>query len=180
MFKIYTLTFLITVFFSLGVQSLFYLWFRFTGNKILRLQQVFQYYSGVIGDGLLVPMLSVFAIKTLYDFHIPLDLSYVAVSLVSGFFITFIFHLGQTYFNLINWTMPQRNNWNLLGLYHGIFMFFESSFLCYVLFSFLRQVSSIWDFAYSPIGMGLLILFAFSLTFIYDYWRTLFKRLFFK
>lgn len=178
MFQVYLNTFLITLFFSFCVQSLFYLWYRLTNNRILKYQHVFGYYSGIIGDGLLVPLVNVFAIKTLYDNGLSFNASYAGLGLIGGFLTTFVFHFGQKYFNQINWTMPKKGEWNLLGLYHSIFMFFESSFLCYILFIFLDRISSYWEVVYSPVGAGLGVLFVFFLTFIYDYWKTLFRKLF--
>lgn len=178
MLTIYIITFLITLFFSLGVQTLFFIWFKLVDHKNLEHQHVFDYMSGIIGDGILVPLLSVFAMKTILELRIHFDLKLVILAFLAGVITTFIFHLGQSFFNLTNWTMTKKGNWNWLGLYHAIFMFFESSFLLYALFMFFKYTSRYSDIFYSPLAIGLGILLLFSMTFIYDYWKPLFRKLF--
>lgn len=171
-----TVTFLLTLFFSFGVQSLFYLYFRCTNNKVLKFKHVFNYYSGIIGDGILIPLLNVFAVKILLDLNGGFSNELIFLSLIAGIFITFIFHFGQSYFNQINWTMPQKNQWNILGLYHCIFMFFESSFLVFTLLIFCKYAPGFERIIYSSFGLGGLVLFLFFLTFMIDYWKSLFRK----
>lgn len=175
------LVFVITFLFSFGVQFGFYLWYKKHHERFLtKNQYVLQYWSGILGDGVFVPLINVFAVLTLYQIGIPeITTRILIVSLTSGFLITWAFHFGQEYFKLTNWTMPKVGEWNNLGLYHAIFMFFESSFLVFTLVSFLDYTyfngpSIIYN---SPIKYGFLVLFIFACSFVHDYWYTLFKNL---
>lgn len=174
--------FLVTCWFSFGVQFCFYVWYRFHRPQFLKNHQhVLQYISGIIGDGLLVPLTNVVAIETLQQIERPIfSMRMIGFSFLSGMVITFLFHKGQQYFKLTNWTMPKVGVWNLLGFYHALFMFFESSFLVLTLSAFLESVrlhGSIQAY-HSPIRYGFSLLFIFFLSFVFDYWKTLFKKLF--
>ena len=75
--------------------------------------------------------------------------------------------------------MPQVGKWNHLGLYHAIFMFLESSFLVFTLITYVQYLENngsgvIYN---SPIKYGFLMLFIFFVSFVHDYWHTLFKNL---
>ena len=175
------LTFLITLFFSFGVQFGFYLWYKKHHEKFLtENQHVLQYWSGILGDGVFVPFINVFAVLTLNQIDlISLSSNIVISSFLGGFVITLMFHYGQEYFKLTNWTMPQVGKWNHLGLYHAIFMFLESSFLVFTLITYVQYLENngsgvIYN---SPIKYGFLMLFIFFVSFVHDYWHTLFKNL---
>lgn len=129
-----------------------------------------QYFSGIIGDGILVPGINIFAVLSIANIEKFQLIPLVTWSLFLGVIITFAFHFGQQYFRLTNWTMTEVGKWNLLGLYHSIFMFFESSFLVFCLLIFLNSGKN--DL---PIKYGLILLFLFVLSFIYDYRKTLLK-----
>lgn len=173
---------LITFFFSLGVQACFYLYWKFIGHDHIKTHRhVFNYLSGVIGDGVLVPLVNVFAYLILVRLgNLTTEYYFFALTFAGGLIITLIFHWGQEKYNLTNWTMPHKGHWNMLGLYHAIFMFFESSFLVYVLLSFLKRF--IFDglalFSLVPIGYLTAILLLFFVTFIHDYWENLFQAFF--
>jgi hypothetical protein len=176
------LIYLITCFFSFGVQSLFYAWYRFKKHQlIIDYKHVFQYHSGIIGDGVLVPVINIFCVQNLYFVQANiLSWPLLIVSICGGVLITFAFHHGQKHYELTNWTMPEVGKWNLLGLYHAIFMHFESSFLCLSLITFLQYLyqNGISTATEAPIRYGFLTLFLFALTFFYDYWFCLFKDLY--
>lgn len=176
------LTFFVTLFLSFGVQFGFYLWYKKNNPDFLKkYQHVLQYWSGLLGDGLFVPLINVFAVLTLNQIA-PLEINFqtIILSFLGGLIITFLFHFGQQHYKLINWTMPEVGNWNLLGLYHAIFMFFESSFLIFTLISFIIYTNNygLSIVSNSPIKYGFLVLFIFFVTFVYDYWKTLFKKIF--
>lgn len=171
-------TFIITCFFSFGVQSLFYFWYQVHNPKLIKnYQVVFQYMSGVIGDGLLVPLMNVFAIETLLNVYEVPSIQLVLYSFLGGLIVTFLFHFYQEYFDLTNWTMPISGEWNGLGFYHAFFMFFESSFLCFTIIAFI-SANGMNSIIRSPIMNGLLIFFIFALTFFYDYRESFFNPVF--
>lgn len=173
---------LVTFAFSFGIQALYYLRYFVGGRKIIREHKVvFAYKSGIVGDGVLIPATNVVAWLVLQglDFWYT-NLLFLLSSAVGGLFITFLFHWGQQRFGLTNWTMPTPGHWTLLGVYHAIFMFCESSFLCFVLFNYLGQLVNAGQYAVvnSPLGYGILILFLFLVTFVHDYWQPFFAKIF--
>lgn len=170
----------ITFFFSFGVQAFFYFWYWIRREQIVvRYKTVFSYYSGIIGDAILIPATNVFAVYSLKQLGYPVfDYGVWVGALIIGLIITLFFHLGQKYFNLTNWTMPQRGKWTLLGIYHSLFMFCESVFLAFSLMSYLKRAAleGKEDLTGYPIKFGLVLMFFFFTTFVYDYRQTLFSR----
>jgi hypothetical protein len=169
--------FIISCFFSFGVQYLFFLWYKFSKHSLIEEHKtVCNYYSGLLGDGVLVPFTNVFIALTIQSLHPTFSRAELFICLLMGFGITFIFHWGQTHYDLTNWTMPKKNHWTALGLYHAIFMFCESSFLSLALIMLLKfsYHNGIWSLWQLPIRYSLLVLAIFLLTFIYDYWHNLF------
>lgn len=168
--------FLLSFFFSFGVQFLFYLYYRSTNNKILKFKTVVDYHSGIIGDGVLVPLLNVSCYLTLQYFnHSYLNSKILTVIFIVGFIVTYTLHYYQQKLKLTNWTMPEVGKWNLLGGYHSLFMFFETSFLAYTLLASLLQINNegLLALLISPIKYSFLILGAFAATFLYDYRKAL-------
>src|SRR6478735_6082443 len=111
------LTYLVSVLFSFGVQYLVFLYYKSRKHPILdEHKHVAKYVSGIVGDGVLVPLTNVFIVLSLQMIPMQMSNSQLMLSLVMGYVITFIFHFGQTHYRLTNWTMPQVNHWNGLGL----------------------------------------------------------------
>lgn len=171
--------FFITLFFSLGVQTLFFLRYQLDRRKIIQDHKVvFAYKSGVVGDGMLIPLTNVFAWIVLGQLTPwQTGLNFFLSMAVSGLLITFLFHWAQQRFHLTNWTMPISGHWTLLGIYHAIFMFCEISFLSFVLFNYLISIFDGTRSGGAPLSYALIILFLFFVTFVHDYWQALFSRL---
>lgn len=172
---------LLTCFFSFGVQTLFYLWYKSKKHSLISQHRaVVNYASGIIGDGILVPLINIFAVISLsYLQRVYLNFTFFILALTLGFLTTSLIHYGQMRFALTNWTMPKVGKWNVLGLYHAIFMFLEISFLFYVLLNYIKEAEMFGTrlFLVSPIKFEFLVLFLFLMTFIYDYREQLFKKL---
>ncbi len=170
----------VTCFFSFGIQSLFYLVYRLKRSALIKKEKtVFDYLSGVIGDGVLVPSTNIFAVQTLqYTGADLLNMQAWLLALPIGFAITFSSHYYQQKSQLTNWTMPKIGRWNTLGFYHAFFMFWETTFLGYSLISQIEFSlhHGLRSFIYSPIKFGLLALTLFLLTFFIDYWKSVFKE----
>lgn len=172
---------LVTFIFSFGVQTLFYARYALGDRKIIREQKsLFAYKSGLIGDGLLIPLANVFAwvlLKQLTPWQV--GLLFLVGCTLWGLLITFLFHWAQQRFRLTNWTMPQSGHWTLLGVYHAIFMFSEITFLSFVMFNYISQLLNpvANSVSRSPLFFALAILFLFFVTFVHDYWAPLFKKL---
>lgn len=166
----------ITFVFSFGVQAAFYYYYKFTNNSLIKKHKaVMQYTSGVIGDGILMPLTNIFAVLALNSQKIVIEPYTLLFSIIGGIITVFIFHYGQEYYNLKNWTMPDTGLWNLLGVYHAVFMFAESSFLCFVLINWVQK--GFYSISSHAIYVGFLVMFVFFITFVYDYWKPLFRNL---
>lgn len=170
---------MITVFFSSGVQVGFYLWFKLTNNSLIKNHKhFFDYKSGVIGDGILLPLTNIFAVHIIQNSKWGhTDLWIWLLALICGYFTTYLFHQGQRYYKLTNWTMPEVGKWNILGGYHAIFMFFESSLLYYALIIYFKGASFNIANVNSSLIFGLFLLLLFFISFVNDYWKPLFKKL---
>lgn len=170
----------ITCFFSFGVQLSAYFWYKFRNPIFLKKHQhVLQYYSGIIGDALIIPLSNVFAFQTLQFSNSSLFVTKIwIISLIISLVTTLIFHYGQKYYKLTNWTMTRPGQWTALGLYHAFFMFLESAFLIYTLVSFMRFIDLYGPslILLSPIRYSFLWLLLFFVTFAYDYRKTIFKK----
>lgn len=170
----------VTCILSFGVQCGFFVLYKLTGNPIIKnYKHVFSYTSGVIGDGLLVPLVNIFAFLTLTQIgHTIPRLDILILGLIMGFGVTFIAHWGQRKYDQKNWTMLKRGEWNNLGLYHAIFMFLESSFLGYTLIFYIDYLfNPNSEAVFTPFWYAIFVLLLFALTFIFDYWDCLFKGL---
>lgn len=170
---------LVTFFFSFLVQFLFYIWYRIHKDSLIeKNKSVVNYSSGIIGDGLCMPLVNIFAVLTLESIKTIVVNSWLIIAcFIIGYLVTFLFHYGQAKNKLPNWTMPEVGKWNTLGLYHAFFMFFETSFLAFSLINYLLEYNfgSGWLFLNSPIIYSFLVLGIFFLTFVYDYRKTIFN-----
>jgi len=174
---ILAIVFLVTCFFSFGVQCMVYCFMRMRRSTFLHsYAHVFNYLSGVIGDFVLIPLVNVFAFlsfgQTPLALHVPsfgtLWGTFGIFALCLGFITTYLFHIAQEKLLQINWTMPQIGQWTTLGLYHAIFMFFETSFLWYAVLHYVaygRTTSLAANFIFA--GVALLVIF--FITFLIDY-----------
>ena len=168
-----------TLLFSFGVQCFFFLVYAIRKDNLLtKYRHVFGYSSGVIGDGVLVPLSNVFSYLLLLEIGQSFELGLCYSALIFGFFISFWFHYVQRHLSLTNWTMPKVGQWNSLGLYHICFMFFESSILSYVLLASMRYAyaNGLDMFMFASFRLLLLTLILFFFTLLYDYRYSLFQK----
>lgn len=167
----------ITFFFSFGVQTLGYLFYKYIDHELIKCHKcVIHYTSGIIGDSILVPLTNVFCALTIYSLGKTIyEFSLWPYSFFSGVVITFFFHYFQLKLKLTNWTMPEVGHWNLLGVYHAVFMSFESSFLSYTLLVIIKTTleQGIVFVLDSPVKYSFLILGLFLITFLFDYRKPL-------
>lgn len=172
---------LLTFIASFGIQFGFYLYYKITSNPIIKTHKsVISYLSGVIGDAILMPLVNILAVSALNSLNYKFNITTLLWASFGGTIVFFVFHLGQEYFKLTNWTMPENGLWNNVGVYHAIFMFAESTFLIFVIINFVQNGLN-YGFSQIPTSNLLLALFVmliFLITFVIDYWSLLFKKLF--
>ena len=90
---------------------------------------VFSYYSGIIGDGILIPAANLGAYVVLRRLwphvrwqQLPL---YVALGLITAFAA----FLAQAGLGVVNWSMPSPFHWSEVGRVHFVVMWAEVSYL---------------------------------------------------
>src|ERR1700719_3190761 len=113
---------------------------------------VFAYYSGIIGDGILIPAVNLGA--------------YVALGLITAFAA----FLAQAGLGVVNWSMPSPFHWSEVGRVHFVVMWAEISYL------YVAMAASVnnWDFmrgdelAWRTYWAGWLALGLFALSLVAD------------
>ena len=90
---------------------------------------VFSYYSGIVGDGILIPVLNLAAFVLVRQLwpnarwrRLPL---YVAL----GFITAFAAFVAQAGLGAVNWSMPSPFHWSAVGRFHFVVMWAELSYL---------------------------------------------------
>jgi hypothetical protein len=142
--------------FLFGYQWAFYLIYR--GH----LHTVFAYYSGVLGDGILIPAVNVSAFVLLRQLAPGIPWSRLPVYMLLGFATATAAFLMQARLDLVNWSMPIAFHWSDIGQFHFFVMAAEVTYLYLVLataidnWSHLRQDSvALKAFAFGWFGLAL-------------------------
>lgn len=87
------------------------------------------YQSAIFGDGILLPIVNMTIASFLIKYKKSVTKKQITSALCIGLLITIYFHVSQAVNHLVNWTMPTPWHWNILGLWHAIYMFSVCSFL---------------------------------------------------
>jgi hypothetical protein len=87
------------------------------------------YQSSVFGDGIIVPIVNMFAAYFILENKEFLRRKTLRNAILLGFLITIYFHLNQAIRGLVNWAMPAPWKWNELGAFHAGYMLLATSFI---------------------------------------------------
>jgi hypothetical protein len=144
-----------------GYQWAFFLTYR--GHQ----PTVFSYYSGVLGDGLLIPAVNVAGFIVLRQLGPAVPWRRLALYALLGLATAGCAFLVQAKLDLVNWSMPSPFQWSPVGQFHFLVMWAEVTYLYLVLatavnsWSTLRRDSTGWRaFLTGLLGLAL---FAWSL-----------------
>jgi hypothetical protein len=145
-----------------GYQWAFY--FAYRGHQ----HTVFSYYSGVLGDGLLIPAVNICAFVMLRQVSQGIPWRRLPVYTVLGFATATAAFLIQARLDLVNWSMPVAFHWSEVGQFHFFVMSAEVTYLYLVLSTainnwYLMRPDSIALKAFAAGWIGL-ALFAGTLT----------------
>ena len=149
-----------------------YQWAFFLGYHG-HLHTVFAYYSGVLGDGILIPAVNVAAFVLLRQLSPSIPWKRLPVYLLLGFATATAAFLMQARLDLVNWSMPVAFHWNDIGQFHFFVMAGEVTFLYLALvtatnnWSKLRQDSV----AFKALAIGWVGLALFAASLAADYIR---------
>jgi hypothetical protein len=148
-----------------GYQWAFY--FTYRGHQ----HTVFSYYSGVLGDGLLIPAVNVSAFVLLRQLSPGVPWRRLPVYMVLGIATATAAFLMQARLDLVNWSMPVAFHWSDVGQFHFFVMSAEVTYLYLVLatavnnWSLLRQDSM----AFKAFLIGWVGLASFAASLAFDY-----------
>jgi hypothetical protein len=127
-----------------GYQWAFYLSYK--GH----MHTVFAYYSGVLGDGLLIPAVNVAGFAVLRQLAPEIPWRRLPLYALLGLLTAVSAFLMQGQLDWVNWSMPSPFHWSEVGQFHFLVMWAEISYLYLVLVTAvnnwpaLRQESSAW------------------------------------
>lgn len=157
---------------AFGYQVSFYVLYRLQGSEFLVGQRtVWSYYSGIIGDGVVVPLINMAAFLLLRELKATLNLKKSMLLLSIGFAVTVAIHYTQATLGLTNWAMPEPFFWSGVGRFHFLFMWVEFSFLFWAFYESVRHLKQIYsrDRDLLMLGAAWLAIGLFLLTFVIDY-----------
>jgi hypothetical protein len=159
---------------SFGYQLVFYFFYENTDRTLIYSKEtVFSYNSGLLGDGILVPLVNIMAFLLIKRLEFRANRKYLFLALFFGLSFTLVAHYLQASLALTNWSMPVPYHWSGVGRFHFFFMWSETSFLFYALIlSVYKRRRLFFDSeARLYLGLCVLALLAFAGTFLADYFR---------
>jgi hypothetical protein len=144
-----------------GYQWAFY--FAYHGHQ----PTVFNYYSGVIGDGVLIPAVNVAGFMVLRRLAPSVPWRRLPLYILLGVATAMAAFLIQARLDLVNWSMPAAFRWSDVGQFHFLVMSAEIGYLYMVLATAINSWPALHTdstamraFALGWVGLGL---FALSL-----------------
>lgn len=132
----YLLIYLVSLFFNWLVQLSYYLSVTrkkpqaFEGYKTL-----FDYYTGIIGDGIIVPLINILIYIFILNSGYQPSILTIVEALTIGITLDVAFHYAQARLELVNWSMPGRFQWNFAGRWHMISFPIQISYLALFVFA---------------------------------------------
>lgn len=157
---------------AFGYQLAFYSYYHAVGSGLITSERtVFSYISGIVGDGVILPILNVVIYILLLQIRVVLTIRKLLSAAAVGFTLTALFHIAQATLNITNWSMPQAYVWSAMGRFHFLFMWAEFSFLALTLYEVLANLGEIESRPWTRLlfSMALAAVAAFLLTFWLDY-----------
>ncbi len=130
-----------TFFFGFGAGALLNVYlFWIQSPLVLELRSSLNYTSAIIGDGILLPIINMIVVAFLLTHKNLITKRLLYQALLLGVLITMYFHISQAVNGLVNWAMPKPWQWNVLGVWHAIYMFLVCSLLSLFLLTIVKFV----------------------------------------
>ncbi|MDQ6878281.1 MAG: hypothetical protein M3082_11455 [Candidatus Dormibacteraeota bacterium] len=132
---------------------------------------VFAYYSGILGDGLLIPAVNVAGFLVLLQLAHGIPWKRLPLYLLLGFTTAMTAFLVQARLDLVNWSMPVPFHWSGVGQIHFFVMWAELSYLYLVMATAVNNWSRLRADLTAWLGFsaGLLGVALFAVTLAADY-----------
>ncbi|MBI2595743.1 hypothetical protein HYW46_03350 [Candidatus Daviesbacteria bacterium] len=129
-----------TFFFGFGAGALYNYYLILTNSPIVStLRTSLTFKSAIFGDGIILPIINMTAAYFLIKNRKYRTKTILVYSFISGFVVLAYFHITQAVKGLVNWAMPSPWHWNLLGLWHAIYMYSVASFISYFYFTSIKS-----------------------------------------
>jgi len=96
---------------------------------IAQLRSSLSYQSSIFGDGIVLPIINMFAVYFILENKEFLRRKVIRNAILLGVLITIYFHVNQAARGIVNWAMPTPWHWNYLGVFHAVYMFLAASFI---------------------------------------------------
>lgn len=121
---------IISLVFNWLVQLVYYLYkIRKNPKAFGSHRTLLNYYTGYIGDGIILPIINVLIFFLLRSLQFPLDNLIIGLSVGMGILANFAVHHFQAKRELTNWSMPEPYRWNFAGKWHMISFPIQASYL---------------------------------------------------
>lgn len=128
-----------TFFFGFGAGAMLNLYLlAIKSPLVLQFRSSLMFISSILGDGIVLPAVNMLIVSSLIKNKEFVSRLKVVLSSLFGLAITLYFHITQAVQGLVNWTMPKPWEWNLLGVWHALYMLTVSSLisLFYIVLAF--------------------------------------------
>lgn len=161
--KIIIATGLATFFFGFGAGAAYnYYLIQIHDPLVEQFRASLSYNSAIYGDGILLPIVNMVMVAFLLRKKQFFSKNVKIFSLIGGAIITAYFHITQALEGIVNWAMPTPWHWNLLGLWHAIYMFsvstLISTFLAVSILVMRKDKKIHWEFIFVLIGVLLFLI----------------------
>lgn len=132
---------------------------------------VFSYYSGVLGDGLLIPAVNVAGFLVLRQLAPGVPWKRLPLYVLLGLATAMAAFLVQARLDLVNWSMPIAFHWSDVGQFHFLVMSAELAYLYLVLATAVNNWSGLMrsPAAWRGFWAGLFGIALFAATLAADY-----------
>ncbi|HEY1420947.1 MAG TPA: hypothetical protein VGG90_09600 [Candidatus Dormibacteraeota bacterium] len=150
-----------------GYQWAFY--FAYHGHQ----RTVFQYYSGVFGDGLLLPAVNVMGFAIMRQLAPGIPWKRLPVYALLAIATATAVYTTQANLNLVNWSMPIPFRWSDIGQFHFFVLSAELTYLYLVFATAINSWSALQRdlLAWRSFGIGLAGVVLFGVSLAADYVR---------
>lgn len=120
----------LTFIFGFGAGAILNVYLLAIGHPlVLHFRSMLFYKSAVFGDGILLPVINMLATAFILRNREFVKKQTFELALLLGIAVTVYFHVSQAVQGLVNWAMPAPWQWNILGVWHALYMFSVASLL---------------------------------------------------
>lgn len=152
-----------TFFFGFAIGALINLYLIFIESPLVSaFRAALSFRSTIFGDGIILPVINMVAAYFLTVYRKFLNKFIIINSLIFGLLITSIFHTLQATLGFVNWSMPEPWKWNLLGIFHAMYMFTVTTFLSLFyrlsLKVFFKDKKISWEIVIVTLGLTLFLI----------------------